>query len=220
MSPPLSTARIATVYDRLGARVDRLAPCEDPAREELIAHGAFEGARSVLEVGCGTGRFARRLLAEHLPDDAAYLGVDVSTTMVRLARERLLPWSERAEVRHTTGAPHLGVPAGAFDRVVATYVLDLLSEDDARALLREAHRLLGPDGLLCLAGLTEGVTPVARLVSGIWAAVFAVRPERVGGCRPIRLAVLLDPDHWVIRHHRVLTRFGISSEAVVAAPAG
>lgn len=217
MARTLSTAKIEAVYDRLGARHDWLAACEDPARADLIAHSAFAAAHAVFEFGCGTGRFARTLLAEHLPADASYLGVDVSTTMVQLSRARLSPWSGRAEVRRTSGSPHLAVPAGGFDRFVATYVLDLLSDEDMRATLREAYRVLSPDGLLCLANLTEGATPWARVVTGLWKATYAVSPAWVGGCRPTRLREILDPGHWTVRHHRVWTKFGISFEAVVTA---
>ena len=67
-SPVLTHDEARRVYDRIGAGQDSQAFYEDRATRLLIRHGAFERARSVLEFGCGTGRFAARLLARHLPE--------------------------------------------------------------------------------------------------------------------------------------------------------
>ena len=49
-------------YDRFGWRQDTQGFYENPAIDDLVKHADFEHARSVLEFGCGTGSFARRLL--------------------------------------------------------------------------------------------------------------------------------------------------------------
>jgi SAM-dependent methyltransferase len=100
--------------------------------------------RSVFEFGCGTGRFADRLLSRELPPDARYAGVDLSSTMVDLATRRLARFGERAQVTLTEGDVRFPFPDASFDRVVATYVLDILGEERIRELLLEAHRLPGP----------------------------------------------------------------------------
>jgi ubiquinone/menaquinone biosynthesis C-methylase UbiE len=204
-------------YDRFGERQDGQAVYEDAATGDLVAHADFPAAHSVFEFGCGTGRFAAGLLADHLPPDATYLGIDVSTTMVDLARARLEPWQDRAEVRLSSGAMGLDVSDAAHDRFVSNFVLDLLAEDDIRRLLDEAHRILKPGGLLCLTGLTDGVTVPARLLGGVWKLVHRLRPQLVGGCRPVVAAAFLDRERWDLRHHASVTRFAISGEIVVAA---
>ena len=171
----------------------------------------------MFEFGCGTGRFADRLLAGHLPPACRYRAVDASATMVRLARARLDRWGERVEVALSDGAMALDAADRDFDRFVATYVLDLLSDRDIQALLAEAHRALCPRGLLCLAGLTHGKTFFSWLVSRAWSGVHAVRPRLVGGCRPIDIAATLPAADWRIRHRSVITGFGVPSEALVAA---
>ena len=120
------------------------------------------------ELGCGTGALAARLLGEHLPAEATYLGVDVSPHMVRLSRERLHRWAGRARVEPTDGSLPLSAAGGAHTHVLAVYVFDLLSEEYARAVLLEAARLLGPGGRVGLVSLTPGRSRVARLVSGAW----------------------------------------------------
>jgi ubiquinone/menaquinone biosynthesis C-methylase UbiE len=213
----LAPDRIARVYDRMGRWLDTQAFYEDAAIADLIAHADFAAARSVFEFGCGTGRMAARLLGGHLPADARYHGVDVSARMVAIARGRLARWGDRATVEHSDGGMTIAEADGAIDRLVSTYVLDLLSADDIGALLVEAGRALAPDGLLCLASLTFGVGPFSRFVTGTWMRLHRWRPNLTGGCRPIRLTDHLDPGAWAIRHQAVIVRFGVPTQIVVAA---
>src|SRR5919109_4073667 len=214
----LSRAEARKVYDRLGARQDTQAFYEDPATEFLISHGDVGRANRVFEFGCGTGRFALRLLAEHLPETACYLGVDLSPKMVELARQRLAPYSSRAEVLLTDGSPPAVEVMGIFDRFVSNYVLDLLSEDDIAVVIREAHRMLEPRGVLCLSGLSMGSGPLSHLVARAWTCVHAVRPAVLGGCRPLDLLSWLPPESWQVRHHTRVAPFGVPSEVVIAEP--
>lgn len=214
----LSRPEARAFYDAFGAKQDRQAFYEDPAIADLIAHADFEHARAVLEFGCGTGRLAERLLADHLPPDARYRGADISATMVDLAGQRLAPWRDRAAVRLISGSTDLDAVDGSADRFLSTYVLDLLSTQDIRDLLDEARRVLKAEGLLCLVNLTPGETFPSRLVTACWRAVYRIDLKRVGGCRPIRLAAFLADEDWRILHRRVVSPVGISSEIVVASP--
>jgi ubiquinone/menaquinone biosynthesis C-methylase UbiE len=213
----LSRDEARRVYDRIGKRQDTQAFYEDPATDELIHHGEFSAAQSVFELGCGTGRFAARLLADHLPETAAYHAVDSSPTMVQLAQARLERFGRRAEVRLSDGAPPSDRPAAAYDRFVSNYVLDLLSEDDIRSILLEAHRILRPSGLVCLVSLSTGSTRGSRVVAGLWTGVHRLRPALVGGCRPLELRPLLPESDWRIVHHARVAPYAVPSEAVVAA---
>lgn len=214
----LSRSEVESFYDRVGAWQDTQSFYEAPALEALIEHGRFGEARSIFEVGGGTGRLAERLLRDHCPPDTRYEGVDLSDTMVDIVRERLVSFGDRAAVRKTDGALTFDRGDGSYDRVVATYVLDLLTYNDARTLIGEAHRLLSADGRLCLAGLTWGDDPLSRLVSHGWDALHALRPAWVGGCRPLRMRPLLRDAHWRETHHSVVTAWGVPSEVLVATP--
>jgi len=215
----LSRREAREVYDDIGRWQDTQTFYEAPALDELIAHGAFDEARTIFEVGCGTGRLAERLLRERCLSETRYEGVDLSATMVEIARERLASFGERATVRRTDGGLTFERGDGSQDRVVATYVLDLLSRDDAQTLLDEAHRLLCSEGRLCLAGLTWGREPLSKAVSSLWDTLHSVRPQWVGGCRPVRGRTLLDETRWREQHHRVVSAWGVPSEVLVAAPA-
>jgi ubiquinone/menaquinone biosynthesis C-methylase UbiE len=215
MTPILTHEEAKKFYDRFGSSQD-LQFYENKAVRDLISHGEFAKARYVFEFGLGTGRFAEKLLKEHLPGDCRYLGVDSSSTMVDLARARLEPWHERTEVILTNGSPKLDFPDSTYDRFVSTYVLDLLSEEDIGTVINEAHRILTPMGRLCLAGLTYGKGPFGGIVTWLWKRAHSIRPTLVGGCRPINTLDYLPPERWRVTHHNVITTFGISSEVVVA----
>jgi ubiquinone/menaquinone biosynthesis C-methylase UbiE len=183
-----------------------------------VAHSDFEHASAVFELGLGTGRLAECLLEKYLPDNARYLGIDVSTTMIGIASRRLARWSGRATVRQADGTTGLSGGEGPFDRFVATYVLDLLPQDAINHVLGEARRLLQRDGKLCVVTSTEGITAVSRLLSWVWKHVYALNPRLVGGCRPLRISAFLDRDHWRIEHAHVVSSWGICSEIVIASP--
>lgn len=214
----LTTGQARAFYDRLGKIQDTQSFYEDRAVEALIDHADFEDACVVYELGCGTGRIAERLLRDHLPENAWYRGVDVSSTMVELARQRLAPFDDRAQVTLTEGELTIDAPETSIDRILSTYVLDLLPADDVRTFIDECNRVLTWDGRLCLAGLTEGSTRLSRAVTGVWKRVHRLRPEWVGGCRPLKVVDFLSPGEWDILHHETVVSFGIPSEVLIAQP--
>jgi ubiquinone/menaquinone biosynthesis C-methylase UbiE len=208
-------------YDRFGVRQDRGAPGENRVIDHLVSRCDFESAEAVFEFGCGTAKLACRLLAEELPETTTYHAVDSSTTMVDIARRRLEPWGERARVDRTDGSVTLDAESGRYDRFIATYVFDLLSDDDTNALLAEAHRLLRPDGLLCVASLTRARGLAAQFPTQLWRLAHAANPRWVGGCRPILLARhVFFSGLWEPLYRRVMCPAGLCTEIIVARPAG
>ena len=213
----LSHAAARALYDWIGRWQDTQRFYEDLATSDLVAHAALEQANSVFEFGAGTGRLAERMLRDHLPPGTLYRGVDVSTTMVALAEKRLQPWLHRAAVTRSDGSTKLEAPSARFDRFVSTYVLDLLSSEDIVQIVCEARRLLVPEGLLCLVCAAPGTTLPERIVMGAAAYLYALSPRLVGGCRAIELGRFVGSDHWRVVHRRVVSKWGIPSEVLVAA---
>jgi ubiquinone/menaquinone biosynthesis C-methylase UbiE len=119
------------------------------------------------------------------------------------------------EVVLTDGSPPVGEPAASRDRFVSNYVLDLLAEDDISSVVREAHRILEPEGLLCLSSLSTGSGFSSRFVSRIWSRLHALRPGFVGGCRPIELLSWIPSKQWRVRHHAKLAPFGLPTEVLI-----
>jgi ubiquinone/menaquinone biosynthesis C-methylase UbiE len=120
----LTRSRARSYYDRIGSLQDTQAFYEDSALDDLIAHAALESAEKVFEFGCGTGRFAARLLAERLPPSASYLGIDQSSTMIDIAGRRIASYGGRAKVVLSGGSMRFPLADGSIDRVVSTKFLD------------------------------------------------------------------------------------------------
>lgn len=215
-SRTLSVAEARRIYDRIGKAQDTQAFYEDPATALLVEHFDVGSAQALFEFGCGTGRFAADLLAHHLPATATYRGIDVSPVMVRLATERLAPFAPRASVRLTEGGPLADEPPESCDRFVSNFVLDLLSLQDIDGVVRDAHRMLRPGGLVGLSSLTFGFTRVSRVVSWAWRKLHALRPTLVGGCRPLELLDALPEPDWRVRRRLRVAPFGVPLEVVVA----
>ncbi|MGB7436996.1 MAG: class I SAM-dependent methyltransferase, partial [Candidatus Acidiferrum sp.] len=134
----------------------------------------------------------------------------------RLAGSRLKRWADRATVKLSDGSPALPEADGAFDHFVSNYVFELLSPDYAATVVEEAHRVLSPNGKLCLVSLGCGSSGLARLVTALWEAVWRCKPQLVGGCRPSDLSTLLSSNKWSVDHHGRVVSFGTTSEVVVA----
>ena len=212
----LSADEARRFYDAFGARQDSQAFYEDPPNRDLAAHLELGEASALFELGCGTGRLAAELLERELPATCRYHGVDLSSTMVELARARLARFGERARV--TLGDASLALPAqsGSCDRFLSTYVFDLLSRADIERAVEEAQRVLRPGGLAGLTGLTFGRDLLGRAVSTLWTAVHRLSPRRVGGCRPLDLEPWFRAPAWKLEYlerHRVS---GLTSQVLVA----
>ena len=142
--------RIARFYD--SAVLQRVAyrPNHDAVVEEL----GRNGARRVLDVGCGTGILATRVWEELRPE--VVYGCDASLGMLEQARER------SSDVRWLHGsAERVPLEDGAVDAVVSTEAFQFF--DQPRAL-REFHRLLQAGGIVVIAVLTPPVPAVNALL--------------------------------------------------------
>ncbi len=102
---------------------------------------------SVLDVGCGNGRFAV-FLSEHLESPFSYLGVEFSATALEHARAKLsgLPSITLKEHDMMAGLDDL---TGPFSLITLFgFLHHVPSFDTRRSLLIDLGRLLEPDGIL------------------------------------------------------------------------
>ncbi len=218
--PYLSSDQARRAYDRIGRLQDTQRIYEGPAVAALVAAGSFADAHTVIEVGCGTGALAARLLGRVLPENAHYLGVELSPRMAAIARRRVARFGNRAEIRIGDAAERLPVEDGRADRVVAAYVLDLLPPERAEAVVAESARALASDGFLCLASLTTGHRGAAQLLTTAWDRLWSLAPQLVGGCRPSDVLALLAGPDWCVESAEVVTTLAIPTQVVIARRAG
>jgi SAM-dependent methyltransferase len=132
-------------YERTAGRYDRkFLRSTWPRNQEVKARFVLDelrGARTVLEVGSGTGQIAAELLARD--GSLEYVGVDLSSAMLDVARARLAVYGARATLRESSAA---SIPAGdgSFD---AAFGVDVLHHvEDREAVLRELRRVVRPGG--------------------------------------------------------------------------
>ncbi len=120
---------------------------------QLPAHPA-----SALEVGCGSGGFARRLA-----EQAGYvLALDLSAEMLRLARERSAAFPNIEYVQADVLSYPL--PAASFDCIASIATLHHMALAEVLPILKTA---LKPGGVLLVLDLREDGTISDRIVSGI-----------------------------------------------------
>ncbi len=116
-----------------------LIAIEEPLLDELL--GPIAGL-DVIDIGCGTGRQAFRMLQA----GANITAIDFSEGMLEKARQK--PDSGKINfVVHDLSQPTL-FPEASFDRVVCPLVLDHIH--DLAPLFAEFKRLCRPTGSICL----------------------------------------------------------------------
>jgi ubiquinone/menaquinone biosynthesis C-methylase UbiE len=133
----------ATAFDRLAPEYDRLwtrSPVGHLQREAVWRHIAslFRPGQTVLDLGCGTGEDARRLMDAGLRVRA----IDASPEMVKIARERGVD----AEV---LSIENCGLLGGSFDAVLSNFGA-LNCVEDVEALREPLARLVRPGGYLAI----------------------------------------------------------------------
>jgi cyclopropane fatty-acyl-phospholipid synthase-like methyltransferase len=135
---------IARGYDQVADEYAALESAEAPwprlKRVRAFAADLPQGSR-ILDVGCGNGLPATRELA--LIHEVT--GVDISEEQIARASANV-PTATfiRGDVRE------VDLPVGAFDSIVALYLIDNIAREDYRALFRRLSELLRPNGRLLL----------------------------------------------------------------------
>jgi SAM-dependent methyltransferase len=136
---PPARAAVRAAYDAAAADYDRRHGDARSLRRGRIVdapqHRAAEGARRVLELGCGTGRLLARI---HAP---VRIGVDISPAMLARARQRGL-----AVV--AADAEALPFADQSFDAILAPR--GLFRYLDYERAFRECARVLAPGGRLAV----------------------------------------------------------------------
>jgi ubiquinone/menaquinone biosynthesis C-methylase UbiE len=137
---------IVEFFNRRAADYDREYHDETPGgyalrmRRKKVLDLFDQPAGKVLDVGCGPGVMTQELLNR----ECTFWGVDPSSRMIEIARER---FPENDGVHFDLGdALRLEQPTGFFDAVLCMGVIDSLKEP--RQGIREMLRVLRPGGTL------------------------------------------------------------------------
>ncbi len=152
-----------------------------PFSEWLVEVARTRSARSVFDVGCGTGA-TTLALAEALCNGARCVGVDVSAPMIAAARARALASTSAARFVCADAARHAFAP-GAADLIVSRFgVMFFERPIDAFAHLRAALRSGGALHAIAWRGSDENafMTTAERAAAPLLPDLPARRPGAPG----------------------------------------
>jgi ubiquinone/menaquinone biosynthesis C-methylase UbiE len=225
----VATTTAKDQYDvwHAGHEVDQSA--DAPWHRLVLAHLNHDRdlkAKRVLEVACGRGGFAAKLMRTTDPSPRL-VAADFSSTAITKGKSFAANLALSGIRWEVADAQALGHPDASFDTVISCETIEHLP--DPRAAIAEFCRVLKPSGRLllttpnymgpmgCYRGYlravgrryTEGGQPINRFMllpqTVSWIGRAGLRVVKVGGCghylpwpgRPPREIRLLDRFHWL-----------------------
>ncbi|MCG7199030.1 malonyl-ACP O-methyltransferase BioC [Marinobacter pelagius] len=157
-TPPESLGRaelaakrdIAREFGRASKTYEQASRLQRRMGDAMLARLAEENLapRTILDLGCGTGWFTRKLQA--LFPEARVVGVDLSPGMIEKARTASpdrIQWL-------TADAESLPFAAGSFDLVFSNLMIQWCH--DPQSVLSQCRRLVTPNGRLAISTLLDG----------------------------------------------------------------
>jgi malonyl-CoA O-methyltransferase len=137
--------RVGRAFHHQAGEYDRFASVQKRVVDRLLSlvqsHVSSVPA-DVLDIGCGTGQLLSSLGIQY--PHSRLFGLDLAYNMTRCAADRLGPGATLVN----GDAEQLPFRAGVFDLVVSTSTVQWIEDMDA--FFQQCHRVLHPDGLLCI----------------------------------------------------------------------
>ncbi|NOX57039.1 MAG: class I SAM-dependent methyltransferase [Planctomycetes bacterium] len=200
--------KVRRIYDGPAGHVlpwGSILSLHEPLVGHLLRAKKFDVSRfhDILDVGSGAGQILRHLLKVARPD-ARLVACDLSTQMLRRARQRLK--SDRPEFI-TADITSLPFPDESFDCVTCGWVLEHLP--DPRPGLAEMARVLRPGGSILI--LATEATLSGVIVSRTWKCRTYSRDELREACSDVGLT--WREQMWFTRFHELFKMGGILVEA-------
>src|SRR6476646_10132465 len=153
---------VVRVYENIAWGYDLVfGPTLHPGRVDAIKRMGIKPGDRVLEVGVGTG-----INVDLYPADCAVTGIDLSSSMLEKARERVARRGVRNVRLLQMDAANLKFADDTFDIVYAPYVISVVP--DPVAVTREMRRVCKPGGrIVILNHFLSSNSFVARIERGI-----------------------------------------------------
>jgi malonyl-CoA O-methyltransferase len=153
-------------FNRHAHEYDRYAVVQERMAEQLCAHMqttglAVQSVRSILEIGCGTGRLSERLL--RLFPEAKLTALDLCENMIAEAQQRLvgaqaagrtIEWMVADGEQWPLALGAQAASAGPFDLIVSNATFQWFNRPEQT--LQAYIRLLSDDGVLAFSTFLPG----------------------------------------------------------------
>lgn len=195
---------IEPFHDGLAVLVERAA------RDKLIEFAKIHDGLDILEVAVGTGLSFKRIL--ELNPTGSNTGIDITPAMVKRTSRRIRNTkATNVSVQHGD-AYQLPFPDNSFDRLVNSYMLDMVPEESLTLILREFHRVLRPGGIVSIAYMVPGQSISEKM----WDTLYRIHPFILGGCRGITILPYISQCGFTKVQSEKITQLTFPSEVVVA----
>ncbi|HKI46931.1 MAG TPA: class I SAM-dependent methyltransferase [Balneolales bacterium] len=170
-------SRVAWMYD-IWSRLT-----EEKALQTILQWADIRDGQDMLEAGVGTGRLFLRIIDQN--KNGRNVGIDLSEVMLGKTRNKCGKHKNvqllKADITNLTDS------LGTFDRIISSYVFDLLPVDQYVSILSKFQSMLRPNGKLILAYMEAGKSSSHRF----WGWVAETFPGLMTHCRPIYLETFL-----------------------------
>jgi ubiquinone/menaquinone biosynthesis C-methylase UbiE len=166
--------------------------------EALVDRAQLERGWTVVDVACGSGAITELILEKiRGARDAMVIGVDMSTTALREAAEKVAGYRDAVVEFAQTRAEEMSASIKrAVDAVVFCNGIHYI--EDKRGLLEEVHRTLKPGGIFAFnTGFFDGAIPPETLTY--------YRRWMIKALRRLKREYNLKPEHSKVEARRQLT---------------
>ena len=200
-------------YDRMSRWYDLFAGSEKKFTETGLKILGVKAGERVLEIGFGTGH-SLAMLARQVGEIGLVAGVELSPGMIEVARKRIQARSPERSAQIIQGDGTLTpFASNSFDAVFLSFTLELFSETEIPAVLKECHRVLKQEGRLVIVSLAKKDVLACRLYE--WGHK---RWPVMLDCRPIELRKSLETGGFRVQAAKVQTMWGLPVEIVLGKP--
>jgi phosphatidylethanolamine/phosphatidyl-N-methylethanolamine N-methyltransferase len=152
---------VANVYEKLASVYDIMfGPILHPGRVDAIQRMGIKPGDRVLEVGVGTG-----INAALYPRDCNVTGIDLSSSMLEKAHDRIARKGVRNVRLMQMDAANLKFADDTFDIVYAPYVISVVP--DPVAVTREMRRVCRPGGRIVILNHFLSQNPIGARIERV-----------------------------------------------------
>lgn len=140
----------------------KYAARESTFKPQLVKQANIKKDQRILDIGCGTATLT--ILVKKVHPESQVIGLDADPKILEVARSKIARANVNISLDYGT-ATELPYPNNFFDRVFFSMVLHHLDHEDKVRALKEAFRVLRPEGELHVADLGKPHNFIMFLVS-------------------------------------------------------